>query len=68
MRTTLYMMIGLPGSGKTTLAKEISQLHINSKHISSDSLRLELFGNEEDRENNHIIFNEMKKKNKRLLK
>lgn len=67
MRTTLYMLVGLPGSGKSTLAKDISKLHINSKHISSDSLRLELFGNEEDRENNYIIFNEMKKRTKDCL-
>ena len=67
MRTTLYMLVGLPGSGKSTLAKDISKLHINAKHISSDALRLELFGNEEDRENNHIVFNEMKRRTKEYL-
>lgn len=61
------MLVGLPGSGKSTLAKDISKLHINAKHISSDALRLELFGNEKHREDHHIVFNEMKKRTKDCL-
>lgn len=67
MKATLYMLVGLPGSGKSTLAKDISKLHINAKHISSDALRLELFGNEEHREDHHIVFNEMKRRTKEYL-
>ena len=39
---TLYLLLGLPGAGKTTTAKEISKL-TGAVHLSSDNIRLELF-------------------------
>ena len=39
---TLYLLLGLPGSGKTTAAAEISKL-TGAVHLSSDSFRLSLF-------------------------
>ncbi|MCA9330583.1 ATP-binding protein [Candidatus Saccharibacteria bacterium] len=38
----LYLMMGLPGAGKTTVAEHISQL-TGALHISSDDIRRELF-------------------------
>jgi predicted kinase len=39
---TLYLMLGYPGAGKTTIAKHIHEL-TGAVHLSSDELRLELF-------------------------
>lgn len=38
-RATLYMMLGLPGSGKTTTATKLAQL-TGAIHLSSDAFRL----------------------------
>lgn len=39
---TLYLMLGLPGAGKTTTAKEIAEL-TGAQRLTSDELRLKLF-------------------------
>lgn len=41
MRSTLYVMIGIPGSGKTTIAKNTAE-NINALHISRDEIRFSL--------------------------
>ncbi len=41
-KATLYLLLGLPGSGKTTAAREISKL-TGAIHLSSDTYRLSLF-------------------------
>lgn len=68
MRNTLYVLVGLPGSGKTTLAKDMANINIKSKHISSDAIRAELFGDENNQENNGLVFEEMKRRTKEYLK
>ena len=68
MRNTLYVLVGLPGSGKTTLAKDIANINIKAKHISSDAIRAELFGDENNQENNSLVFEEMKRRTKEYLK
>lgn len=52
MKPTFIMMVGLPGSGKSTKAHELSCLY-NCPVFSSDSIREELTGSEEclDRDN-----------------
>lgn len=57
-------MVGLPGSGKDTYIKKYLK---DFKVISSDDLRLELFGFE-DQTKNVEIFNEMRRRTKELLK
>ncbi len=41
-QATLYLLMGLPGSGKTTLAKIIAHL-TDAVHVSSDEYRLKLY-------------------------
>ena len=42
----LEILIGLPGSGKSTYCKEKRELNSNSVYLSSDKIREELYGNE----------------------
>ena len=42
---TLYMLIGLPGSGKSTVAKEMAETE-DTIIVSTDKIREELFGDE----------------------
>lgn len=74
----LIMLVGLPASGKTALAK---QLAIEDGEIiatdeafyprpvihSSDALRLELYGSEEDNRHNNQLFTELHRRIKRDL-
>lgn len=51
-----YMMVGLPGSGKTTFAHNIEK---GAVVISSDIIRKELWGSEETQGDNKIVFQEL---------
>lgn len=49
----VYMMCGLPGSGKSTFAKNL----VNSgTYISSDDIREELFGDASVQKNGKLVF------------
>lgn len=48
---TLYVAIGIPGAGKTTKMKEL-----NALWVSSDAIRGELFGDENDQSNPVKVF------------
>lgn len=50
------MMIGLPGSGKSTIAKELAEIG-NAKIFSSDEYRAKLLGDENDQSKNELVFN-----------
>lgn len=54
-----YMMVGLPGSGKTTFAHNIEK---EAVVISSDIIRKELWGSEEKQGDNKIVFEELEKR------
>lgn len=57
MSTPIFtMMVGLPGSGKTTYAEKLSR-NTGAKVLSSDRIRLELFGDENSQEDNEKVFN-----------
>ena len=66
------MMVGLPASGKSTIAEEIEQeynlLGENIVLLSSDKLRVELYGDINNQENNGQIFEEMNKRTKDYLR
>lgn len=63
----LVMLVGLPGSGKSTYARTLEKYY--SIH-SSDALREEMFGdaNENSKESNAQLFNELHKRIKEDLK
>jgi predicted kinase len=67
MYNTLYLAVGLPGSGKSTYAKNfIKDKHI--EYLSSDSLRAVYGKNEEDQSVTPIVFGHIKKKVDEFLK
>ena len=51
--TTLFMLKGLPASGKTTHAKQMTQLGI--KRVNRDELRLMVDSGVYSKENEHLI-------------
>ncbi|WP_315906532.1 AAA family ATPase [Priestia koreensis] len=55
------MMVGLPASGKSTLARQLS-MQENGVILSSDELREELFGDVNDQSQNVRVFEEMNKR------
>lgn len=55
-RPTLMMLVGLPGSGKSTWAKNYIYEHPDTAHMSSDAIRKELFGDESIQENPEKVF------------
>ena len=64
---TLYMMIGLPSSGKSTYAQRLIRDHKNSIIISSDELRKELYNNVDDQDHNGELFTELHRRIKSAL-
>lgn len=55
---TFYMMVGLPGSGKSTKAEQIKN-EFGAQVFSSDTLRKEKFGDEEVQKDANGIFKEL---------
>ena len=55
-KPTLYIMCGLSGSGKSTIATQIANENPNTIIVSSDEIREELTGNYEDQEHNEEVF------------
>lgn len=53
------MLIGLPGSGKSTYAKECIKARPGTIIISSDDIRQELWGDANDQQNPSRVFDEM---------
>lgn len=61
----LYMMIGLPASGKSTIAKELSESE-DAVIVSSDEIRKE-FGDINDQSQNTKVFEEVEKRLKQNI-
>ena len=59
---TLKVIVGVPGSGKTTYCNKYVESHAGEHvvHLSSDKLRKELLGDTNDQSQNGKIFQEMK--------
>lgn len=55
-KPTLWIMCGLSGSGKSTVAAQIAGNNENTVIVSSDAIREELTGNYEDQEHNEEVF------------
>ena len=56
---TFTMLIGLPASGKTTYSLNQIKLNSNTAWISSDAIRVTLFGNEDVQEDTEKVFSNM---------
>lgn len=55
-KPTLWVMCGLSGSGKSTVATQIAKNNENTVIVSSDAIREELTGNYENLEHNEEVF------------
>lgn len=55
MKTKFIMLCGLPASGKSTLGLDLADKY-HAEIISSDNLRIELYGNINDQEHNSELF------------
>ena len=59
--SNVYVMVGLPGSGKSYCAKklynELYRIGQKVAYLSSDSYRESILGNENDQSNNALVFN-----------
>lgn len=53
--TKLFMMIGIPASGKTSLAEQIAKSE-DAEIVSSDNIRKELYGDENIQGDNNKVF------------
>lgn len=55
-KPTMWMLVGLSGSGKSTIARQIANENPNTVIVSSDAIREELTGNYENQEHNEEVF------------
>ena len=55
-RPSLILLVGIPGSGKTTYAEKYIKENPNTVHFSSDKIRAELWGNEATQGDNNEVF------------
>jgi len=62
----LIFLVGLPGCGKSTYANE--NLAIDCEIFSSDKIRFELFGDENNQSDNNLVFNTLFERAKEVLK
>ena len=58
-RPTLVLLVGIPGSGKTTYAEEYIEEHPDTIHVASDKIREELWGDEATQGDNNEVFSLM---------
>lgn len=67
MNNTIYITVGLPGSGKTTYAKKFIE-NKEVKYLSSDELRAIFGKGEDDQSVTPLVFSHIKKKVDEYLK
>ena len=65
MKSTLFMLIGLPASGKSTFAKTLE--NESTIILSSDKIREEVLGSESDQSNNKLVFKVLYEKLRKAL-
>lgn len=60
-RPKLILLVGIPGSGKTTYGRSYTTEHTYTIHLSSDAIRAELYGDESIQGNPAEVFALMQK-------
>ena len=68
MKPNLFYLVGLPGSGKTYWANSVRYNDPNTRIISSDAIRAELWGDENDQRNPDKVFEVMLERTIEALK
>ena len=66
VKPKLFIMCGLSGSGKSSIAKDLAAKH-NADIVSSDVIREGLFGSSQDQSDNGKVFNIFNKRIRELL-
>ena len=61
-RPTLVLLCGIPGAGKTYYAKKYIEENPNTIHLSSDSIRADLYGDESIQGNPNEVFSIMQQR------
>lgn len=67
VKNALIIVVGVPGSGKSTISKEIANINNNVKIVSSDAMRKELFGSEDTQENPKLVFGKLNERTAEYL-
>ena len=65
---TVYILVGIPASGKTTIARRKVKEIPNTVHISSDDIRETMFGYANNQQENHLVFENMRAMTREALK
>lgn len=60
MEQIFYMLVGLPGSGKSTYAQKLLDENYNIVSVSSDQIREQMFGDESIQGDPKLVFKEVK--------
>ena len=66
-KPTLWVMVGLSGSGKSSVAKEIAENNTNTIIVSLDNIGEELTGDYGNQENNEKVFKVFRKRIREAL-
>lgn len=66
-KPTLWVMVGLSGSGKSSVAKEIAENNSNTIIVPLDNIREELTGKVEDQSKNEEVFKVFHKRIREVL-
>lgn len=67
MKTTLFLLVGYPGSGKTTVSRYIQEL-TGAAHIWADEERRKKFGDTYDRAQSSALYEDLNARTAELLK
>lgn len=67
MAAQLTIFIGIPASGKSTLARQMAAVEPNTVHVSTDALRQEILGHIRNKTRDGFIFAEARRRTREWL-